>query len=147
MEKDRRIEDRPMMEMKSILRTEEIDGVSDVVLLAYYIGPHIKVLNRLVKAIFNKVSNIVDERKIASGVRLPDHSSNDVSSTSLLLKSNEAVFLNPNNKDVSTSLQTVVEKLGCSKLDENDLDDSVFEIEDEELSDEEIIVDEWALAE
>ena len=38
-------------------------------------------------------------------------------------------------------------KLGCSKLDENDLDDSVFEIEDEELSDEEIIVDVWALAE
>ena len=32
MEKDRRIEDRPMMEMKSILRTEEIDGVSEVIL-------------------------------------------------------------------------------------------------------------------
>ena len=111
MEKDRRIEDRPMMEMKSILRTEEIDGVSDVILLAY-IGPHIKVkkLIRLVKAIFNKVSNIVDERKIASGVRLPDHSSNDVSSTSLLLKSNEAVFFYPNNNDVTASLQTVVEK-------------------------------------
>ena len=84
------------------------------------------------KAIF-KVSNIVDERKIASGVRLPDHSSNDVSSTSLLLKSNEAVFFYPNNKDVSASLQTVVEKLGCSKLDENDFDESVFEIDEEEI--------------
>ena len=55
------------------------------------------------------------------------------------MKSNEAVFLNPNNKDVSASLHTVVEKLGCSKLDENELDDSVFEIDDEELSDEEEI--------
>ena len=49
-------------------------------------------------------------------------------------------FFYPNNKDVSASLQTVVEKLGCSKLDENDLDDSGFEIDEEELSNGEDVI-------
>ena len=64
------------------------------------------------KAIFTNVSNIADVRKIASMQRLPDHSSNDASSTSLMLKSNDAVLFNPKNKYVLASIQTVVEKTG-----------------------------------